>query len=185
MIPWARAQRPRRPANQAAGSATSASQFIVLRLSSPVRTAHYSGTVVRIPWGDARKAVERGDPQVSPRLTSMRPALCTPHRSGGGAVVQAKLPAEPRGPSLPPPFHEASLNAERSPLGVWQAPRTEKATCSPPPSYVPNPPAAGRAALRVAVPQPAPIKYGKESATGWAHLLNSTLTRAWPPPGQL
>lgn len=140
MIPWARAQRPRRPANQAAGSATSASQFIVPRLSSPVRTAHYSGTVVRIPWGDARKAVERGDPQVSPWLTSMRPALCTPHRSGGGAVVQAKLPAEPRGPSLPPPFHEASLNAERSPLGVWQAPRTEKATCSPPPSYVPNPP---------------------------------------------
>ena len=70
--------------------------------------------VVRIPWDDAWKVVKTRDPQVSLWLTSTWAALCMGHLSRGvGCIGQA--PSQARGPSLPLPFHEASLKAECSP----------------------------------------------------------------------
>ena len=64
-----------------------------------------------------------------------------------------------------------------------QAPGLKK---QPAPVILPllYPPLQG-AARQGAVPQSAPIKYGKEPAAGWVYVFNSSLTRAWAPPGHL
>lgn len=83
-------------------------------------------------------------------------------------AAQAKLVAKPATHLCPFP----SMKHPRMPRAahISQAPRTEEAT----PHSAPAP--LQGAALQGAVPQPAPIKYGKEPAVGWVHLLNSPPT---------